>query len=108
MTNMSDKPEEQSSPVTADVVEAVITDLCVDAPSSDIKDCLKAYEYGKGLKQLTAVFNQFSQECLVKTLCYLNVANREKYLKTANVESVICRIQNLLPDYVIYVIMCIV
>ena len=98
MTNMSDKPEEQSSPVTADVVEAVITDLCVDAPSSDIKDCLKAYEYGKGLKQLTAVFNQFSQECLVKTLCYLNVANRKNYLKTANVESVICRIQNLLPD----------
>ena len=89
MADTSDKQEDQSSPVTADAVQAVIADLCVDAPSSDIKDCLKTYQYGKGLKQLTSLFNNFSQECLAKTLGYLNDENRENYLKPANVESVI-------------------
>ena len=88
-----------TSLITEDVVQAVIAELTIDAPSSDIKDCLKAHEYGKSFKQLTAVFtHQFSKECIVDTLSYLNVPGRAEYVKSANVESLICRIQNLLPD----------
>ena len=84
--------------ITEDVVQTVIAELTVDAPSSEVKDCLKAYEYGKSFKQLITVFMQFKKEHIVNTLTYLNVPGREEYVKSANVESLVCRIQNLLPD----------
>ena len=44
-----DDADQQCSPVTQDVVQNTVAELMVDAPSSDIKDCIKAYEYGKNL-----------------------------------------------------------
>ena len=93
-----DDADQQCSPVTQDVVQNTVAELMVDAPSSDIKDCIKAYEYGKNLKQLNAAFNQFSCECITDTLNYLHVPEREEYVKSSNVQTLVCRIQNLLPD----------
>lgn len=87
-----------ASPINEDVVQQVIAELITDAPCSEIKDCIKVYQYGKSIKQLTTSFNQFGTDCLVKTLNYLHVPDRENYVKGSNVRSLICRIQNLLPD----------
>ena len=98
MTTMDDAEGQISSPITEDVAQNTIAELIVDAPSCDIKDCIKAYEYGKNLKQLYAAFNQFGSECITDTLNYLNVPEREEYVKNSNVQTLVCRIQNLLPD----------
>ena len=90
--------EQRCSPITEDVVQNIIAELLVDAPSSNVKDCIKAYEYGKNLKQLHAAFMLFSCECITDTLNYLNVVGREEYVKSSNAQSLVCRIQNLLPD----------
>lgn len=87
-----------SSTLTEEAVQAVIAELVVDAPSAEIKDCLKTYDFDKTFKQLVNSFNPFGQELLVKTLNYLNIPGRENYVKSANVEHLVCRIQNLLPD----------
>ena len=84
--------------ITEDVVLNVIAELVSEAPSDDVKNCLKAYEYGKSLRQLSSSFHAFSKPVLVSTLDYLNVPNQDNYVKATNVENVICRIQNLLPD----------
>ena len=69
--------------ITEDVVQTVIAELTVDAPNSDIKDCLKAYEYGKSFKQLTNVFTHLNTEHIVSTLNYLNIPGREPYTEFA-------------------------
>ena len=90
--------ETNSTPITLEAVQTLIAELVTEAPTSDVKKCLKAYEYGKDIRQLKAVFNQFSKAVLVSTLDYLNVPDQSKYVKATNVENIICRIQNLLPD----------
>ena len=50
-----------TSLITEDVVQTVIAELTVDAPNLEVKSCLKAYEYGKSIKQLTAAFQQFNK-----------------------------------------------
>ena len=88
-----------SGVITADAVQTVIAELVAQAPSSEVKECLKAYEYGKSERQLKSAFNNnFNKSVLVNTLTYLNVPNQHEYVKSANVDNVICRIQNLLPD----------
>ena len=98
MDNPIDADDHSTSLITEDVVQNIVAELTVHAPCSDVKDCLKAYEYGKSFKQLITVFTQFNKEHIINTLNYLNVPGREDYVKSANVESLICRIQNLLPD----------
>ena len=97
-TVMVNDNKQPCSPITEDVVQNVIAELLVDAPSSNVKDCIKAYEYGKNLKQLHAAFMLFSCEVITDTLNYLNVVGREEYVKSSNAQTLVCRIQNLLPD----------
>ena len=84
--------------INEESVQQIIAELILDAPCQETKNCLKTYTYGKTVKQLNAAFNTFSQETLAKTLDYLNIPNRIDYVKASNVDSIICRIQNLLPD----------
>ena len=95
---MDNTDQQGKSPVTEDAVNTLIAELVVNAPSEEVKKCIKAYEYGKSVKQLSAIFTNFKQEELVSALTYLNVPNRDMYKKPTNIENLICRIQNLLPD----------
>ena len=87
-----------ASLITEDVVQNIIAELVAEAPSPEVKSCLKAYEFGKNVRQLKSAFNVFNKPVLESTLNYLNVPGQNEYLKAANVDNVICRIQNLLPD----------
>ena len=76
----------------------LIAELCISAPSDEVKQCLRTYEYGKTLAQLEKDFNKFRKNVLESTLTYLKVENQEQFVKPANINSLICRLQNLLPD----------
>ena len=78
--------------------EKVIAELCALCPSTSIRDVIRLYCPDKTTKQLTMAFNQVNQPLLIETLDYLNMPNRSEYVKNANVEAVILRIQNLLPE----------
>ena len=43
-------------------------------------------------------FNRQPKNVLLSTLAYLHVENQDQFLKASNITSLICRIQNLLPD----------
>ena len=76
-----------TSLITEDVVQDLIAELISEAPSQNIKNCLKTYEYGKSLRQLSSSFGNISKEVLVSTLDYLNVPNQNDYVKATNVEN---------------------
>ena len=75
--------------------EKVIAELSALCPSTSIRDVLRLYCPDKTTKQLTMAFNQVNQPLLIETLDYLNMPNRSEYVKNANVEAIILRIQNL-------------
>ena len=95
---METSEQHTRSPVTEDAVKTLIAELVVHAPSDKVKKCIQAYEYGKTIKQLNNAFKPFLQDDLVSTLTYLNVPNQANYKKDTNIDNLICRIQNLLPD----------
>ena len=59
--------------VEADTVKEIIAELCVDAPSNDVRKVLQLYEYGKTAKQLEKTFQQCNKTLLEATLRYLQV-----------------------------------
>ena len=81
-----------------EIVDDVIAELCAGAPSHEIRKCLRLYEYGKTVRQLEKTFVQCSKQTIEDTLAYLEVTNQKDYVKPANINNLICRIQNLLPD----------
>ena len=84
--------------ITEDVVQTVIAELVANAPSTEVKNCLKTYQFGKTVSQLKSAFTLINKSVLVNTLAYLNVTGQNEYVKTTNVDIIVCRIQNLLPD----------
>ena len=78
--------------------EKVIAELCALSPNKAVRDVVRSYSPEKTTKQLTMCFNQYNQPLLTETLDYLNMPNRTEYKKSANVEALIFRIQNLLPE----------
>ena len=93
---MTNDDEQQQLKIES--VQNLIAELCVSAPSEDIKQCLRTYKYGKTLSQLEKDFNKFRKNILESTLSYLKVENQEQFIKSANTNSLICRLQNLLPE----------
>ena len=79
-------------------VNSVIGELCLLAPTDDIKRCIKTYQYGKDLDRLRKDFNGFTKPILEDTLSFLQIPDQKDYLKSSNVHNLICRIQNLLPE----------
>ena len=79
-------------------VNSVIGELCLLAPTDDIKRCIKTYQYGKDLDRLRKDFNGFTKSILEDTLSFLQVPDQKDYLKPSNIHNLICRIQNLLPE----------
>ena len=60
--------------------------------------CIRQYNPKNTNKQHKAEFNKCNKPVLVSTLEYLKVPGQDAFTKPACINTVICRIQNLLPD----------
>ena len=94
MSNEQDQAIQQKE----DQVENLIAKLCVSAPTPQIKECLRLYEYGKSSIQIEKEFKTCNKQTLVGTMNYLKIPNENNYTKDIVAHHLLCRIQNLLPD----------
>ena len=78
--------------------EDIIAELCADAPNIDIRDCLRLYKPKNNVRQHKSEFSKLNKPVIVSTLDYLSVTGQEDYNKPTCINTLICRIQNLLPD----------
>ena len=89
---------EQNPGPPAATPEDVLARLSAEAPSSEIRDCIRLYDqerdYTFNKKKLGAI----SVATLVGTMTYLGVPGQDIYTKPTIVHNLICRIQNLLPE----------
>ena len=78
----------------------ILAGFCVDAPSEDIKACLKRYKLDKTYKQLKSVFNADRTPVIIQTIQHLgcNDTNLETLSKPDCIHKLICIIQSLLPE----------
>ena len=78
--------------------EDVLAHLSAEAPSSEIRDCIRLYDqqrdYSTNKKKLSVV----PVGILVKTMTYLGVPGQDVYVKPTIVHNLICCIQNLFPE----------
>ena len=80
-------------------IDDVLAELCINAPSTQVKQCLQTYEYGKSLKQLKSAFMTYKLNTLTATykhivpVGYLIPKTKEKLT-----HSIICKVQNYLSD----------
>ena len=78
--------------------EDIIAGLCAEATESEVRDCLKLYNPKNSNAKHKAELNKCNKPLLVKTLEFLAVTEQDQYNKPTCINSLICRIQNLLPD----------
>jgi hypothetical protein len=80
--------------------EKFIARFCVEAPSTDVRNCLRLYTADKTYSKLKASFNSCSKSVILETLRSLGVDkdNWDDHLKSSCVHELILRIQNLLPE----------
>ena len=73
--NLENQPnEDENSPISkADETEDLIAELCVHAPSENIKSCLRQYQYGKTILSLQKDFSKFLREDLDATAKFLRI-----------------------------------
>lgn len=76
----------------------MIVELCHGTSDDEIRNTIKLYTPEKTSRQLYTSYQHVNQPVLIKTLTYLNVLDRKDHKKESNIEAVICRIQNLLPE----------
>ena len=63
-------PEEISDSVK------VLSSFCVDAPTVEVRDCIRQYSTSKTYKQQTSTFNTYSKNVLTDTLEFLGVEKK--------------------------------
>ena len=78
--------------------ELILAALCTDAPTDEIRNCLRKYCPKKREWQLLTAFKQVKKPILVETLEYLGLAGMDQYKAEALPHELVCRIQNLFPD----------
>lgn len=105
MTNTEEMESSSSSSgvasefaVTKDEVDSLVAELCAATDSSDVKECIRSYKYGRNFNQLKRDFNRFNKPVLLSTMEHLNVPVVSNTTKPDLVQKVILRFQNLLPD----------
>ena len=78
--------------------DEVIHELCAQAPSNEIRDCLRKYKQDTYRNQFAAI-NVCIKPVLIDTLNYLCcVKDWNSFKKPQCVHELICRIQSLLPE----------
>ena len=78
--------------------ESIITELCAEAPEAEVRDCLRLYKAKNSIKQHKAELARCNKPVIIKTLEFLAVPGKDQFNKPACINTLICRIQNLLPD----------
>ena len=78
--------------------EDIIAELCSDAPNTEIRDCIRLYKPKNSVRQHKNEFTKCQKQVLVNTLEYLNITGQDQFNKPTCINTLICRIQNLLPD----------
>ena len=84
--------------------KAILAKLCADAPTNEIRNCLRNYDITHTYNELTKTFRKssLSAELLVHTLEYLKTPNMRNdlsdYTKEGLAKNLISRIQTLFPD----------
>jgi len=91
-------PYQRPPAAKLDEQKNIIADLCIRAPNTAVRDCLRKYDPSKQQWQITNGFEAESKKVLVETLAYLGKPDMDKYLAKALPNELFCRIQNLLPD----------
>lgn len=76
----------------------IIADLCVNTTNKDIKGCLRSYDPQHTLEEQEFALNKSSKATINATLEYLGVEHQPSHKKPQCVTTLVCRIQNLLPD----------
>ena len=78
--------------------DAIVAELCADAPNNDVRDTLRLYDPRLDTRALVKQLNRASKNSLVESLSYLGQDGMSDYTKEACITALICRVQNLFPD----------
>ena len=89
--------EQNPGPAAAAPVD-VLARLSADAPSSEIRDCIRLYDQERDYTSNKKKLGTVSVATLVGVMTYLGVPGQDIYTKPTIVHNLICRIQNLLPE----------
>ena len=90
--------ESHPGPLDNEQVSNILAELCVDAPNDSVRDALRTYDVELHTSQNKKKFQKVKKQDIVETLEYLGLKNQISYTKPTCVHSLICRIENLLPD----------
>ena len=89
--------EQNPGPAAATPVD-VLTRLSAEAPSPEIRDCIRLYDQERDYTSNKKKLGAMSVATLVATMAYLGVPGQDIYTKPTVIHNLICRIQNLLPE----------
>ena len=88
-----------STEKTVSLSTEILARFCVDAPSVEVRNCIRQYNENYSYKQQTTSFNTFSKQIIIDTLIFLgNNKKWNDHLKSVCVRELIYRIQCLLPE----------
>ena len=92
-------PSDAAETEKKEMLEAVVAELCSSAPSEDVKNCIRCYEYGSDLKQIKQNIMKCKKAILESTYDFLKRQNDTMpSTKPVIAHSIVCRIQNFLPE----------
>ena len=78
--------------------EEIIAGLCADAIDSTVRDCLKLYNPKNSNSKHKTELNKCPKLTITNTLDFLAIPGQDQFNKPTCINTLICRIQNLLPD----------
>ncbi len=92
--------EEQTVTETVTESTKILARFCVDAPTVEVRNCIRHYKENYSYKQQTNAFNTFGKQIIIDTLLFLGGNHKEwkDHLKSLCVRELIYRIQCLLPE----------
>ena len=80
----------------------ILAELCAFAPTNDVRDCIRKYDLGRGIKAQEKHFNSVSVGHLIETIKYLKPPNMRPnlsdYTKQGLIFNVITRIGCLFSE----------
>ena len=79
-------------------VKNVLAKLCAEAPTNNVRDCLRQYSYDKPVEQAKKAINRYSKDVIIETLEYLGIKKQwRQYNKPLCLKDLLTRIKSLLP-----------
>ena len=78
----------------------VLAGLIVEAPSTEVRDCLRQYSENKSYKKQSIAFIVYGKQVIIQALTFLGATHKnwDDHIKSACIHELIYRIQGLLPE----------